>query len=215
MITSTPDSSYESGYNNSISTFSNCSSLESCTLPETLTTIGSETFKNCTLCVFTNLPQTITRIGVMAFYKTRMSLEINLPNLTRIEHGAFVNTKITTVSNLGSITSLPVSSYNSNYIPYYYLGTFTNCELLTTVYLPETLTEINSYTFAGCTALSTVILMSESVPALYNVNAFKDTPIAARAGNIYVPDACVDAYKEATNWSQYADVIKPLNEYTE
>ena len=24
---------------------------------------------------------------------------------------------------------------------------------------------------------------------------------------------CVDAYKEATNWSQYADIIYPLSEY--
>ena len=144
-----------------------------------------------------------------------MSLDINLPNLTSIEPMSFSKTKITTVSNLGSITVLPISSYNSAYTPYYYYGVFTNCELLTTVYLPETLTEINNFTFAGCTALSSVILMSESVPVLHNVNAFKDTPIAARTGNIYVPDAFVDAYKEATNWSQYADVIKPLNEYTE
>ena len=29
----------------------------------------------------------------------------------------------------------------------------------------------------------------------------------------YVPDSAVDTYKEATNWSNYADRIKPLSEY--
>ena len=37
----------------------------------------------------------------------------------------------------------------------------------------------------------------------------------ATIGKIYVPDNSVDAYKAATNWSQYADRIKPLSEYVE
>ena len=32
---------------------------------------------------------------------------------------------------------------------------------------------------------------------------------------IYVPDALVEQYKTATNWSKYADKIKPLSEYVE
>lgn len=32
--------------------------------------------------------------------------------------------------------------------------------------------------------------------------------------NIYVPDDLVAEYKEATNWSSYADKFKPLSEYT-
>lgn len=34
-------------------------------------------------------------------------------------------------------------------------------------------------------------------------------------GKIYVPDSSVEAYKTATNWSNYADRIKPLSEYVE
>lgn len=33
----------------------------------------------------------------------------------------------------------------------------------------------------------------------------------AQIGNIYVPDALLDAYKVATNWSIFASKIKPLS----
>ena len=38
------------------------------------------------------------------------------------------------------------------------------------------------------------------------------TPIALGTGVIYVPDASLEAYKTATNWSQYSDRIHPLSE---
>ena len=42
----------------------------------------------------------------------------------------------------------------------------------------------------------------------YNPEGLKD-------GAIYVPDDKVDALKVATNWSTFADIIKPLSEYVE
>ena len=44
--------------------------------------------------------------------------------------------------------------------------------------------------------------------ATYNPEGLKD-------GAIYVPDDKVDALKVATNWSVFADIIKPLSEYVE
>lgn len=32
---------------------------------------------------------------------------------------------------------------------------------------------------------------------------------------IYVPDDSVEAYKQASGWSEYADIIYPLSEYVE
>ena len=37
----------------------------------------------------------------------------------------------------------------------------------------------------------------------------------ATVDKIYVPNESVDTYKTATNWSTYADIIKPLSEYVE
>jgi hypothetical protein len=44
--------------------------------------------------------------------------------------------------------------------------------------------------------------------ATYNPEGLKD-------GAIYVPDDKVEALKVATNWSTFADIIKPLSEYVE
>lgn len=44
---------------------------------------------------------------------------------------------------------------------------------------------------------------------------FTNTLIASGTGFIYVPDALVESYKTATNWSTYADQILPLSEYVE
>ena len=42
----------------------------------------------------------------------------------------------------------------------------------------------------------------------YNPDGLKD-------GRIYVPDDKVESLKTATNWSVFADIIKPLSEYVE
>lgn len=46
-------------------------------------------------------------------------------------------------------------------------------------------------------------------------NTFSNSAIASGTGYIYVPDALVEDYKVATNWSTYAAQIKPLSEYVE
>ena len=57
--------------------------------------------------------------------------------------------------------------------------------------------------FSGATALTTLILRHESVPTMHGVNVFNNTPFAqgGAGGTIYVPEALIDSYKEATNWS--------------
>ena len=72
---------------------------------------------------------------------------------------------------------------------------------------------INSGAFDRCSALKTLVI-SNSTMCKLNTN-LTGTPIASGAGYIYVPDDLVDSYKAATNWSVYADQIKPLSEYTE
>ena len=44
----------------------------------------------------------------------------------------------------------------------------------------------------------------------WSPNGGSNTPKA-----IYVPDGSVDAYKAAENWSEFADLIKPMSELTE
>lgn len=70
--------------------------------------------------------------------------------------------------------------------------------------------------FAYNTKMKTLIIRrADEVTQLDDVNAFTSTLIESGEGSIYVPDNLLEDYKVATNWSVFADQIKPLSEYTE
>lgn len=85
-------------------------------------------------------------------------------------------------------------------------GAFLWCTSLPTVSLSENISSIGSSAFENCTALQTVICKAVTPPTLGS-DAFKNTNNC----HIYVPDASVEAYKTATNWSTYTSQIKPIN----
>lgn len=70
---------------------------------------------------------------------------------------------------------------------------------------------INSNAFND-TKIVHLILRSTKVATLTNINAFKYTPIIKEAGAVYVPTSLLNSYKSATNWSQIADNIYPIEE---
>lgn len=78
---------------------------------------------------------------------------------------------------------------------------------------PDTITSIGEHMCSGCTSLKYFIVKSGTPPTLGSYGAGKGSPIQLRAGgHIYVPDASVESYKTATNWSSYSDVIKGISE---
>ena len=81
---------------------------------------------------------------------------------------------------------------------------------LTTVNLPKC-TSIGNDAFRGCTSLTTIIFGADQVVHIGN-NIFGKKKKKNGTGYIYVPDNLVDSYKTATNWSAYANQIKPLSE---
>lgn len=82
----------------------------------------------------------------------------------------------------------------------------------TQIYLNKEITYIGSTCFRESGMLEKLIVNSESVPILSSTNAFQFTPIAEGNGYIYVLDNLVEEYKNAKNWSTYADQIKPISE---
>ena len=81
---------------------------------------------------------------------------------------------------------------------------FRSCSALTSVSLPMA-TSIRSNAFESCRKLTTLYIGTESdtVCTLSSTNA-----IPSSVTDIYVPEALVDSYKTATNWSSFADKIK-------
>ena len=93
-----------------------------------------------------------------------------------------------------------------------YLGrlTFQNCPKLKHIELGENIQTLDGGVFESCTGLEYVICRTVTPPSGVNQYTFYQSTCP-----IYVPDASVTAYREASGWSQYSDRIKPLSEYTE
>lgn len=188
--------------------FQNCSLLETVTLPETLTIIGVNCFSNDKQLKTINFPESITTIAYNGFNNCN-NLEIeslSLPNLTSLSDAVFGNCyKLKRVTNLGSITKILVPSNDK--------GVFYNCTNLKVVVLPATLETLGSQysPFVRCTSLEDVVCYATIPPAVACSTIFPKNKLKG----IYVPDSSIDAYRSATNWSNYYDYIYPISDYVE
>lgn len=157
-------------------------------------------FYGCNSLENMELPDCVESIGSSAFYNcSKWRKEINLPNLKAFVAGGkenFRGSGITKVVSLGEVTSIPMSCFES-------------CTYMTSANLPNTITEINDRAFYNCKVLSEVIIQA-IVPPTLGTEVFYGTPTDM---SIYVPDASVEAYKTASNWSTYTDRIEPMSKY--
>ena len=158
------------------------------------TVIGSSAFQEDWSLSEVNFCDNLESIGSYAFVDTNVTGELDFAFLTSIGEGAFENTKISKVKNLGSIASLP--------------NAFGGCSKLTFLRIPDTVTSL-SYTIVYGTYDSDVTVICEAMtPPTYGWQALGGATV------VYVPDNSVDTYKAASGWSAIAWKIKPLSEYT-
>ena len=166
----------------------------------------------------------ITKVRYRGLYKRESLISIDFPKCTTVGEYAFQNCLALSNVNLPECVDVDSSA-------------FSYCEKLQNVNIPKctiinysvfgfckslkkidlnVVEKIKAYAFWNCKSLECVkILNTETVCALADKDAFSNTPIANGTGYIYVPDALVNDYKKATNWSVYANQIKPLSEYVE
>ena len=192
--------------------FSNNANLTSVVLPETVTTIEWKAFFNCTSLTTINIPESVTTINSSAFQGCTSLVidELYLPNLQTLNTLSFNQVqRISRITSLGQITTLPNSCFrlvqcDSIILPNTLL-TITGqatLPLCPAIVLPESVTNIEE-----CLRGNTVIvnfICKATVPPSVNRNNWGETD-ALQA--IYVPDASVEAYKTATNWSSKASII--------
>ena len=86
---------------------------------------------------------------------------------------------------------------------------FFNCDSLTTIIIPNSVTSIRNQVFYSCVTLTSMRIEATTPPTLQNTDA-----ISRATTQIQVPMASVDAYKTATNWSNFADIIVGYEEET-
>jgi hypothetical protein len=87
---------------------------------------------------------------------------------------------------------------NAKYIGSY---AFSECSALTSVNL-QNATSIRNRAFNGCRVLTTLILRGSTVCTLDSTSLY-NTPFASNGagGTVYVPQALIESYQTATNWS--------------
>ena len=84
---------------------------------------------------------------------------------------------------------------------------FGGCFGLSELKFGSLLTSIGSSTFSGLNNIVSYMFLSTTPPSIASNTFTGINPIC----KIYVPDASVNAYKAATNWSTYANYIYPLS----
>ena len=131
--------------------FSDCTSLTSITIPDSVTTIGNYAFYNCDSLTSIVIPDSVTTIGYSAFN--------NCDSLTSVTFGE--NSQLTTIgdwsfANCSSLTSITIPDSVTTIGNY----AFYNCDSLTSLTFGENsqLTTIGSYAFDGCSGLTSVVI---------------------------------------------------------
>ena len=161
---------------------------------DSVETIGSYAFYGCSNLATLDLPAA-TSIGTYAFNNCSSLTTVSLPAATSISGYVFYN-----CLSLTAVVLPAAASIGNNAFQY--------CEKLTTVDLPMA-TSIGAYVCPLCPALKALIIRTGQVCSL-----------GAGLGNgtdscyIYVPRALINDYKAATNWAQYADKFRALEDYT-
>lgn len=147
-----------------------------------------------------------TLLRASAFYGCSKLSALSLPKLKEIQSNTFRN-----------CTSLTEFITGSSFDSRLDNSTFEGCSgLVKADFYHINNLGIGGYALACANLAALIIRNTDFVPSLH-VRAFgaATTKMNTGEGKIYVPGSMVDAYKAASNWSNYADQIFSVEELTE
>ena len=212
--------------------FYGCSSLAEINFPSSLKQINSYAFYGCSSLLELNIPTDVSNLKIwdFAFYNCQSLSVINIISaISTLARGAFDGVQLSGVVNFENLTEIgPYALRNTNVTKVIfpaiitlpaqknYDGIFSYCSHLVLVDIGENCTAIGDRSlgrYVGTQGIDITLIVRASTPP--SLGGPLIGIASANIGSIFVPDASVEAYKQATNWSLYADVIKPLSEYTE
>ena len=172
-----------------------------------------------------SIPDSVTSIGTEAFYYLTKPTTVNIPNnITSIGKGAFSYCKnLTTVTISNSVTSIGSSAFSNctsltsitipDSVTYIGSNAFSNCSSLTSITIPDSVTSINSGIFNMCTKLTSVNF-SDTV-SFIDERAFKNTAIYNIKTTPYINKIGYGTYQECDRLTSIniPNTITSINDY--
>lgn len=153
--------------------FYGCASLASIDLSALpLESVGESAFEGCSMLESVSLAQRTAKVGAHAF-KDCTSLEsVQMDGVLEMGEGVFQNSGLTSI-DLRNLAPSGFFAVNTFDLPG---DTFRGCSKLVSVVLPQTLSSIGAYAFAGCTSLETVTVNADADSSLTKIyeGAFDD-----------------------------------------
>ena len=125
--------------------FHDCSSLQSVTIPDSVKSIGRSVFRACISLQSVSIPKSVTSIGYRAFYYCPSLQSVTIPDsVTSIGDDAFNDCKsLQSVTIPDSVTSIGD-------------GAFADCSSLQSVTIPDSVKSIGRSVFRACISLQSV-----------------------------------------------------------
>lgn len=203
------------------SSFGKCP-IESITLPTSLRTIDDHAFTGTSLTSI-YIPRNVSTIGEAVFSSCD-----NITSITVDENNLDYDSRENCNGIIESATNTMIAGCKTTVIPdtvTTLYRTFESCRGLTSIDIPNSVTNIGYNTFNGCTGLTTITLpnsvdtigMQPFDNNLTSITCLAETPPTLETSGIfghnasypiYVPAESVDTYKAA--WVDYADRIFPI-----
>ena len=171
-------------------TFQNCGFTGTLTLHEALVEIQSAAFNNTNLKGELHIPESVQIIGDSAFSGTLFNGTLILPSeLISLGSGAFRG-----CWRLSGVVEIPknIVAVSS--------GLFSGCTGLEGVKLHKDVEVIESSAFEYCYYINSIVCEAKNPPTI-NSNSFNG--VAKDNFTLEVPEASVNLYKNASNWSEF------------
>ena len=176
--------------------FRDCSSLTSVTIPNSITSIGHQAFLGCSSLTSVTIPNSVTTIGEGAFSGCSSLKSVNIPSASEIGLQAFAYCTDLMSVRIGNSTN---STVIGNRV-------FYECEGLTSVILPASLSALGEEAFSGCTGLTDVTCMRPR-PVNINANVFKNVPVNGGC-DLHVPEGSKIRYEAMAVWQDFLFIVE-------
>ena len=149
--------------------FDNCTGLISVIIPSGVTHIGNSAFSGCSDLTRIEIPSTVRSIGAWAFSACSKLSSLIIPeSVSFIGQDAFINcSNVDTIYWKSPVSPYCISRFCKSSLKHIEIGkgltdiqnyTFQGCSSLKSVILPEGITSIGHYAFDGCSSLSSIVL---------------------------------------------------------